>query len=53
MDNHPSECTQPTNEDIFFTKRLSQAIKLLDIRIFDQIILTVDYYYSFENEGII
>lgn len=53
MHNHPSGCNKPSNEDILLTKRLAEAGKLLEIRIFDHIILTVDDYYSFANEGLL
>lgn len=45
--NHPSGNTEPSNEDIALTKKLSEAGKLLDINIFDHIIFANDKYTSF------
>ena len=47
MHNHPSGNTEPSKDDIHITKKLVDAGKLLDIVVFDHIIIGNDNYYSF------
>ncbi|MGM9479443.1 JAB domain-containing protein [Pedobacter sp. GSP4] len=49
--NHPSGGTKPSESDIKLTKRLVECGKLLDITVWDHIILSEDSYYSFADEG--
>lgn len=49
--NHPSGNSLPSQEDIHLTRKLSQAGKLLDISVFDHLILGTENYYSFSDEG--
>lgn len=49
--NHPSGNCVPSQEDIHLTRKLSQAGKLLDISVFDHLILGTERYYSFSDEG--
>lgn len=49
--NHPSGTRKPSTQDITLTRKLQQALKLLDTKILDHIILTKDSYYSFSDEG--
>lgn len=51
--NHPSGSTQPSNQDIELTKKLREAGKLLDISVFDHLIIGDGRYYSFADEGMI
>ncbi|HVW94425.1 MAG TPA: JAB domain-containing protein [Mucilaginibacter sp.] len=51
--NHPSSNLKPSEADIFLTKRLAEAGKLLDLQILDHIILTKDGYLSFSDEGLL
>lgn len=53
MHNHPSGNTEPSNEDISITKRLVEAGKLMDIHVFDHIILAGSSYLSFTEERLI
>ncbi|MGE5350996.1 MAG: RadC family protein [Acidobacteriota bacterium] len=53
MHNHPSGNTEPSNEDISITKRLVEAGKLMDIHVFDHIILAGNSYLSFTEERLI
>jgi DNA repair protein RadC len=49
--NHPSGNLQPSPQDKQITSKLINAGKLLDINVFDHIILTSNSYYSFLDEG--
>lgn len=50
--NHPSTNISPSSEDRKFTKELSQAGKLMEIKVLDHIIIGNDTFYSFAEEGI-
>ncbi|MFA0960385.1 JAB domain-containing protein [Roseivirga sp. BDSF3-8] len=50
--NHPSGDSKPDNAEIAVGKKLENAAKLLDIRLLDNLIITLDGYYSFQDEGI-
>ncbi|WP_316846788.1 JAB domain-containing protein [Pedobacter psychrodurus] len=45
--NHPSGESRPSDADIKLTQKLSEAGKLLDIKVFDHIIVCTDRYFSF------
>lgn len=51
--NHPSGNLQPSQSDLVLTKKLVEAGKLLDIKVFDHLILSYMGYYSFNDEGLI
>jgi len=51
--NHPSGSLRPSEADIKLTKRLIECGKLLDIIVFDHIIIGEDSYYSFADDGMI
>jgi DNA repair protein RadC len=51
--NHPSGNTEPSNEDINVTKRLVEAGKVMDIQVFDHLIIAGDNFYSFVETKII
>ena len=51
--NHPSGNCKPSNEDISMTKKVKEAAKLMDIHLLDHVILTVETYYSFADEGVL
>ena len=53
LHNHPSGNTQPSEADIHLTKKLVEGGKLLDIAVLDHLIVTIDGYYSFADEGLI
>jgi DNA repair protein RadC len=50
--NHPSGNLKPSSADIELTNKLKAGGLLLDIAIFDHIIVTSEGYYSFADEGI-
>lgn len=49
--SHPSGLSTPSESDIKVTKQLKEGGKLLDIAVFDHIIVTTEGYYSFSDEG--
>ena len=49
--NHPSGNTRPSREDDALTRRITEASKLLDIRVADHIILSSEDFYSYNDEG--
>jgi DNA repair protein RadC len=51
--NHPSGNLKPSQQDIALTKNLSAAGKMLDIQIFDHLIITDGGYFSFGDEGLL
>ncbi len=53
LHNHPSENPEPSNEDILITKKIVEAGKILDIPIFDHIIIAGNSYTSFVEKRLI
>ncbi|MGA2669767.1 MAG: DNA repair protein RadC [Ignavibacteria bacterium] len=51
--NHPSGDTEPSEEDMKITKRLSEAGKVMGIEVLDHIIVTKNGYFSFKEKGMI
>ncbi|WP_439487218.1 JAB domain-containing protein [Algoriphagus sp.] len=49
--NHPSGNLLPSEQDKRLTQRLVELGKALDLPVLDHIIVTVDGYYSFADEG--
>lgn len=52
--NHPSGNMKPSDADKSLTRKVKQAGDLMDIKLFDHVIVGAgDAYYSFANEGLI
>jgi DNA repair protein RadC len=51
--NHPSGNTEPSNEDIAITKKLVETGKILDIPVFDHIIIAGNSFTSFVERRLI
>lgn len=51
--NHPSGNLKPSKADIEITEKLRQAANLLDIKVFDHIIVSNEGFFSFAEEGIL
>lgn len=51
--NHPSGETSPSSADISLTKNLVAAGKVMDIKVWDHIIVCRDSYFSFLDEGML
>ena len=49
--NHPSGVAEPSQADISITGRLKSALALVDIRVLDHIIVTVDECVSLAQRG--
>ncbi len=49
--NHPSGNITPSENDISLTKKITGGGKLLDINVLDHIIVGIEKYYSFMDEG--
>lgn len=53
LHNHPSGNSEPSSEDIAITKRIVEAGKLMDIQVFDHIIVAGTGYLSFVEKRLI
>ena len=50
MHNHPSGNPQPSGLDIQITKKVRDALRLLDVNLLDHLILTHDRCLSMQDE---
>jgi len=53
LHNHPSGNPEPSSEDIAITKKLVEAGKILDIKVFDHIIIAGNQFVSLSSLNII
>ncbi|MBD3223096.1 MAG: DNA repair protein RadC [Caldithrix sp.] len=53
LHNHPSGALHPSEHDISVTKRLVESGKILEIPVYDHLIITADGFYSFKEHGLI
>ena len=51
--NHPSGCTEPSSADISLTKRLREALELIDVRLLDHFIVGRGIPFSLAERGLI
>jgi len=51
--NHPSGDFKPSDEDILTTNRLVEAGKLVGISIIDHLVITLNGYFSFKENGMV
>lgn len=51
--NHPSGTLAASQEDISLTRKLTEAGKMLDIRMIDHLIIAGNRYYSFADHGVL
>lgn len=49
--NHPSMNIKPSEADIQLTRKIKEAGKLMDISVLDHLIITIENYHSFADEG--
>jgi len=47
--NHPSGSLQASSADLAMTTKITNALELFDVKVFDHIILTEDNYYSMSD----
>ncbi|MBK7138325.1 MAG: DNA repair protein RadC [Bacteroidetes bacterium] len=50
--NHPSGNLKPSEQDIKLTKKIRSAGEILDIKILDHIIIGIEDYFSFADNGL-
>jgi DNA repair protein RadC len=51
--NHPSGCADPSQADIRITERIRDALALVDIRLLDHLVVSVDGCVSFAERGLL
>ena len=51
--NHPSGDTKPSRADEVLTERIKMGAALFDISVLDHLIITVEGYFSFSDEGLL
>ncbi|MEA3358990.1 MAG: DNA repair protein RadC [Thermodesulfobacteriota bacterium] len=51
--NHPAGTLTPSEEDIKVTKAIKEALKTVDVKLLDHIIIGGNNYFSFNEKGII
>ena len=51
--NHPSGNLAPSDADIAITRKVKEAAKLMEISVLEHIILVIDKYYSFADNGLL
>lgn len=51
--NHPSGCTEPSSADITITKRIREALTLIDVRLLDHFIVGSGTPLSFAERGLL
>jgi DNA repair protein RadC len=49
--NHPSGTAEPSQADELITKRLTEALRLIDVRVLDHLIVAAGAEYSFAETG--
>ena len=49
--NHPTGNLVPSSADLQLTKKMNEAIKILDIRLLDHLIVSEKSYFSFADEN--
>lgn len=51
--NHPSGVAEPSTADELITRRLAQALALIDVRVLDHVIIGQDSHCSFAERGLL
>jgi DNA repair protein RadC len=51
--NHPSGKCIPSTADLSLTRKIKSAGEILDIKLFDHVIVTRHSHYSFADEGVL
>ncbi len=52
LHNHPSGNVRPSQADIDITRKLQQSGQILDIPVYDHLIITFNGYFSFKENGL-
>jgi DNA repair protein RadC len=51
--NHPSGDPTPSDDDIRLTRRLTEAGKILGIRLLDHVVVSRDSHFSFRSHSLV
>jgi len=51
--NHPSGHCRPSNEDLSLTRNIVEAVRMIDIRILDHIVVGREGYFSFKENNLL
>jgi DNA repair protein RadC len=51
--NHPSGNLKPSKSDLNMTKRILKACQVLEIQLFDHILISDEGYFSFADQGLL
>ncbi|MEM1141420.1 MAG: DNA repair protein RadC [Pseudomonadota bacterium] len=51
--NHPSGAPEPSDADEHITKRITQALNLIDVRVLDHIVVGAEASVSFSERGLL
>ena len=51
--NHPSDNIKPSQEDIKLTNHIKNASDLMNVKLLDHIIIGIENYYSFAEQGML
>lgn len=51
--NHPSGLPEPSQADELITRRLKEALALVDIRVLDHLVIGTDFVESFAERGLL
>ncbi|VXC18076.1 JAB domain-containing protein [Chryseobacterium sp. 8AT] len=51
--NHPSGNLKPSSADLDIVKKLKEGCKIMDINLFDSIIITKESFMSFADDGLL
>ncbi len=51
--NHPSGFSGPSQADKYITKRIQEALELIDVKVLDHVIVGRDDTYSFAQHGLL
>ncbi len=51
--SHPSGELKPSKADEELTQKFKEAASFMDIKLLDHLIVSADWYYSFEDEGLL
>ena len=51
--NHPSRSPAPSKEDVAFTKKAKRALRLVDVKLIDHLVIGGDSYVSMKGAGML
>lgn len=51
--NHPGGDARPSEADITMTRHIHQALKIIDVKLLDHMIVSRDTHFSFRKEGLL